>query len=143
MSMGGGGSSGGITSEINVTPMADIMLVLLIIFMITAPLLTEGIVVNKAKATNPTEAVEVEAKNVIEVTLTRNSEIYINSAPIRPEDVAEQLMELGELAGDLPLFLKSDVAAPYGLVVDIVNKARDAGVEKIGLIVDEQDKAFF
>ena len=142
MSMSGG-SSGGITSEINVTPMADIMLVLLIIFMITATLLTEGIVVHKAKATNPTEAVEVEAKNVIEVTLTRNSEIYINSAPIRPEDVAEQLMELGELAGDLPLFLKSDVAAPYGLVVDIVNKARDAGVEKIGLIVDEQDKAFF
>jgi biopolymer transport protein TolR len=142
MSMSGG-SSGGITSEINVTPMADIMLVLLIIFMITAPLLTEGIVVNKAKATNPTEAVEVEAKNVIEVTLTRNSEIYINSVPIPPEDVAEQLMELGELAGDLPLFLKSDVAAPYGLVVDIVNKARDAGVEKIGLIVDEQDRTFF
>jgi biopolymer transport protein TolR len=142
MSMSGG-SSGGITSEINVTPMADIMLVLLIIFMITAPLLTEGIVVNKAKATNPTEAVEVEAKNVIEVTLTRNSEIYINSVPIRPEDVAGQLMELGELAGDLPLFLKSDVAAPYGLVVDIVNKARDAGVEKIGLIVDEQDTTFF
>lgn len=143
MGMGGGGGGDGVTSDINVTPMADIMLVLLIIFMITAPLLTEGIVVNKAKAANPTEAVEVEAKNVIEVTLTRNSEIYINSAPIPPEAVAEELIELAELAGDLPMFLKSDVAAPYGLVVDIVNKARDAGVEKIGLIVDEQDKAFF
>lgn len=138
MGMSSSGSSDGVTSDINVTPMADIMLVLLIIFMITAPLLQEGIAVNKAKARNPQEAEEVEAKNVIEVTVTRSQEVYINSEPIPPENVEEELAERAMMAGDLPMFVKSDVAAPYGMIVDIVNKARDAGVERIGLLVDRE-----
>ena len=138
MSSGSGGADG-VSSDINVTPMADIMLVLLIIFMITAPLMQEGVTVNKAKARNPQEAEDVEAKDVIEVTVTRNQEIYIGSEPFPPEQVEEELAERALLAGDLPMFIKSDVAAPYGLVVDIVNKARDAGVERIGLLVDQEN----
>lgn len=140
MGMSSGGSRGGtgVNSEINVTPMADIMLVLLIIFMITTPLLQEGIAVNKAKARNAEEAPEVEGKDVTTVTVTRNQEIYINSDAVTPENLLDELASRVALAPEKPLFVKSDVAAPYGMVVDIVNKARDAGVERIGLLVDRE-----
>ena len=127
-----------VTSDINVTPMADVMLVLLIIFMITTPLLQEGIAVNKAKAKNAQEAPEVEGKEVTTVTVTRSQEIYINDLAVPREDLLEELTLRAALAPEKPLFVKSDVAAPYGTIVTIVNHARDAGVERIGLLVDRE-----
>ena len=144
MAMGSGGSNSGVTSDINVTPMADIMLVLLIIFMITPPMLQEGIAVNKAKADNAQEAPEVEGKDATTVTVTRSQEIYVNDLPIAREDLLEELKLRAALAPEKPLFVKSDVAAPYGTIVSIVNHAREAGVERIGLLVDrEKTGAFF
>ena len=141
MGMSSGSSSGsGVTSDINVTPMADIMLVLLIIFMITTPLLQEGIAVNKAKARNALEAPEVEGKEATTVTVTRSQEIYINDQPVSPEDLLDELETRVALAPENPLFVKSDVAAPYGMIVNIVHKARDAGVERIGLLVDRETR---
>ena len=138
MAMSSTGSGGGVTADINVTPMADIMLVLLIIFMITTPLLQEGVFVNKARARNAQEAPEVEGKDSTTVTITRSEEIWVNSEQVAPENVVDELAERVALAPEKPLFVKSDVGAPYGLVVDIVNKARDAGVKKIGLLVDRE-----
>jgi biopolymer transport protein TolR len=141
MSSGGGGggpASSEVTSDINVTPMADIMLVLLIIFMITTPLLQEGIAVNKPKARNAQEAPEVEGKEATTVTVTRSQEIYINDVPVAPEDLLDELEMRAALAPEKPLFVKSDVAAPYGMIVSLVNKAREAGVERIGLLVDRE-----
>jgi len=138
MAITSGGTSG-LTSDINVTPMADVMLVLLIIFMITAPLLQEGIYVNKARARNALEAPEIEGKDVTTVTITRNGEIYVNSELIPPVDLVDVLTERAALAPEKPLFVKSDVAAKYGVVVDVVNKARDAQIEKIGLLVDRDE----
>jgi biopolymer transport protein ExbD len=135
-----GGS--GITSDINVTPMADIMLVLLIIFMITTPLLQEGVKVNKAKARNAGEAPEIEGKDATTVTVTRREEIYINDLPVPREDLLEELKLRTALAPEKPLFVKSDVAAPYGTIVIIVNHARDAGVERIGLLVDREKQGW-
>ena len=86
------GASGGVTSDINVTPMADVMLVLLIIFMITAPLLQEGIYVNKAKARNAQEAPDVEGKDSTIVTITRAGEIFVNSELIPPADLIDRLL---------------------------------------------------
>ena len=143
MGMSSGSSSGSgsaVTSDINVTPMADIMLVLLIIFMITTPLLQEGIAVNKAKARNAQEAPEVEGKEATTVTVTRSQEIYINAQPVSPEDVLDELERRVALAPEKPLFIKSDVAAPYGMIVSLVHKARDAGVERIGLLVDRETR---
>ena len=134
----GSGIGSAVTSDINVTPMADIMLVLLIIFMITTPLLQEGIAVNKAKARNAQEAPEVEGKEATTVTVTRSQEIYINDQPVSPEDLLDELETRVALAPEKPLFIKSDVAAPYGMIVSIVNKAREAGVERIGLLVDRE-----
>ena len=134
----GGSSSSEVTSDINVTPMADIMLVLLIIFMITTPLLQEGIAVNKAKARNAQEAPEVEGKEATTVTVTRHQEIYVNDQPVAPEDLLDELTTRAALAPEKPLFIKSDVAAPYGMIVSIVNKSREAGVERVGLLVDRE-----
>ena len=135
---GGRGTGSAVTSDINVTPMADIMLVLLIIFMITTPLLQEGIAVNKAKAKNAQEAPEIEGKEATTVTITRSQEIYINDLSVPREDLLEELTLRAALAPEKPLFVKSDVAAPYGTIVTIVNHARDAGVERIGLLVDRE-----
>ena len=138
MGMTSSGGHGGITSDINVTPMADIMLVLLIIFMITTPLLQSGIAVNKAKARNAAEAPDVESEDATTITVTRDKVIYVNADMVAIEKVTEKVQERVAVAPELPLFVKSDVATPYGTVVDVINRARDAGVEKIGLMVDRE-----
>lgn len=137
---GGGKRTGisGMVSDINVTPMADIFLVLLIIFLITTPLLQQGVFVNKAKARNAQEALEAEAEEATEVTITRDQSVYVNKLAVPDSQLVEKLMERVELAPDFPLFIKADVATPYGRVVEIVNKARDAGAERIGLLVDRE-----
>ncbi len=137
MGMTSGGGRG-VSADINVTPMADIMLVLLIIFMITTPLLQSGIAVNKAKARNAAEAPDVESENATTITVTRDKVIYVNADMVAADKVTEKVQERVAVAPELPLFVKSDVATPYGTVVDVINKARDAGVEKIGLMVDRE-----
>ena len=135
-------SSGGgtrINSEINVTPMADVMLVLLIIFMITVPLLQQGIFVNKPRVRNAQEEPLVDDEDATMVTVTRLGDIYINRDPVGPNQIVERLVERVALKPELPLFIKADVAVLYGTVVDLVAKAREAGVEQIGLMVDQQE----
>ena len=129
----------GINSEINVTPMADLMLVLLIIFMITVPLLQEGVFVNKPRARNAQEEPLADDEDATMVTITRRGDIYINRDPVGPNQIVERIVERIALKPELPLFIKADVAVLYGTVVDLVNKARDAGVEQIGLMVDRQE----
>ena len=138
MSTGGGSSVSAVTPDINVTPMADIMLVLLIIFMITTPLLQSGIPVNKAKARNAAEAKDVDSEKATMVTITRDKAIYVNSEQVPPDKLTEKIAERVALDPELPLFVKSDVATPYGTVVDVISKARDAQVERIGLMVDRE-----
>ena len=133
------GGTTGINSEINVTPMADVMLVLLIIFMITVPLLQEGVFVNKPRARNAQEEPLADDEDATMVTITRRGEIFINRDPVGPNQIVERIVERVALKPELPLFIKADVAVLYGTVVDLVNKARDAGVEQIGLMVDRQE----
>ena len=128
-----------VTSDINVTPMADVMLVLLIIFMITTPLLQEGVYVNKPSAVNAQEAPDAEAENATMVTITRQQEIYINQDRVLEGQLIENLADRIAAAPDLPLFVKGDVAASYGKVVAVINSARDAGAEKIGLMVERRE----
>lgn len=141
MAISGGPSSkhSGVNAEINVTPMADIMLVLLIIFMITTPLIQEGIPINKAKARHAEEAPQLDAEGVTTVTVTRDGLLYINSAPVPNEEFVDKLGESRSRAPELPLFVRGDVAAPYGKVVQVVNLARDAGYEQIGMVVDRSE----
>lgn len=138
MSTGGGSSISAVSPDINVTPMADIMLVLLIIFMITTPLLQEGIQVNKPKARNAQEAPEIEAEDATIITITRDKSIYVNADLVPLDKLVDKVTERVAVAMDKPLFVKSDVATPYGTVVEVINRARDAGVERIGVMVDRQ-----
>lgn len=138
ISSGGESSVSSVNSDINVTPMADVMLVLLIIFMITTPLIQSGVAVNLAQAMHAEEAPEAEAEDATIVTITRNREVYVNKTLASDDMVLEMVTEAAARAPDRPLFVRGDVATPYGKIVEIVDVAREAGVERIGLIVDRQ-----
>ena len=140
MAISGGHKSSvsNVNAEINVTPMADVMLVLLIIFMITTPLLQEGIYVNKPSAKMAEEAPDAEKEEATMVTITRLQEVYINKSLVPDAEIIDLLSARVEAAPDLPIFVKGDVASPYGKIVEVVNKARETGVKRVGLMVDKR-----
>ena len=128
-----------VNADINVTPMADIMLVLLIIFMITTPLLQTGITVNLPKAKNPLNAPEAEAKDAVRVALTREGRIYLDKTPVNEAELLDALAKRFSTAeANKVIFLKADTAVAYGRVVDIVNQCRQAGVDRIGLMTEKE-----
>jgi biopolymer transport protein ExbD len=119
--------------------MADIMLVLLIIFMITTPLLQTGITVNLPKAKNPLEAPDAESKEAVVVALDRQGRIYLGKNPtteVALLDFLSKRFSGGEL--NKIMYLKADTAVLYGTVVEIVNECRRTGVEKIGLMTEKE-----
>ena len=127
-----------VNADINVTPMADIMLVLLIIFMITTPLLQTGVTVNLRKAKNPLDAPEADSKDAIVVALTREGRIYLQKTPISEDELIKYVTD--RLTGEInkTMFLKADQSVSYGRVVQIVNQCRKAGVERIGLMAEKE-----
>ena len=138
MSRRGLGMSG-VNAEINVTPMADIMLVLLIIFMITTPLLQTGITVNLPKARNPLDAPEADSKDAVIVALNREGRIYLAKTPVSETELLDALAKKfsgGEI--NKTIFLKADSAVAYGRVVQIVDSCRRTGVERIGLMAEKE-----
>jgi len=129
----------GVNAEINVTPMADIMLVLLIIFMITTPLLQTGITVNLPKAKNPLDAPEADSKDAVIVALNREGRIYMAKNMVSESELLDALAKKfsgGEI--NKTIFLKADSAVAYGRVVQIVDSCRRAGVERIGLMAEKE-----
>ena len=128
-----------VNADINVTPMADIMLVLLIIFMITTPLLQSGITVNLPKAKNPLDAPEADSKDAVIVAVNRDGRIYLAKTAISESELLEFLAKRfggGEI--NKTIYLKADTAVAYGRVVQIVNECRKSGVEKIGLMTEKE-----
>ncbi len=127
-----------LNAEINVTPMADIMLVLLIIFMITAPLLQGDVSVNLPKAKNPLDA---QGQGAATVVLTRDGRIYLGRTAVTEDELYRTLAE--RLSGEIDrnVFVKADVTLAYGRVVHLVNQCRKLGVERIGLMTEKQTDA--
>ena len=128
-----------VVSDINVTPMADVMLVLLIIFMITTPLLQSGITVNLPKAKNPLDAPEADSKDAVVLAINRAGELYLAKRRIGEAELVDFLLKKysgGEI--NRTIFLKADTALAYGRVVQIVNSCRGAGVERIGLMAEKE-----
>ena len=140
MSSAQGSGVSRVTADINVTPMADIMLVLLIIFMITTPLLQEGVYLNMAKAQNAQVAEGAADEDSTTVALARDEKIYLNKEEVSVTTLPQRLADSVAKAPEKPVFVKSDIAVKYGRVVEIVNIARDAGVKRIGLMVDREEK---
>lgn len=128
-----------VNADINVTPMADIMLVLLIIFMITTPLLQTGITVNLPKAKNPLDAPEADSKDALVIALTRDGRLYLQKKAITEEELTRNLTERfsgGE--ANKTMFLRADSSVAYGRVVQLVNLVRKSGVERVGLMAEKE-----
>ena len=132
MSMGGG-DSGGMLGEINVTPLVDVMLVLLIIFMITAPMLQTGVDVDLPDAKAQTIP-DDEGKLIL--TLTLDKRVFLGKLQIPYEDMEETLKNNARLQADKELYLHADTNLPYGEVVKVMAAIKQAGVNKLGMVTD-------
>ena len=145
MSMSGGGSGpGGLQSEINVTPMVDIMLVLLIIFMVVTPFLQQGITVALPKnMNNPDVDPRIIKESSIVVSIPNNGEYYLGKQRLQREQLAEKvdsLLQKIKNEQDRIVYIKSGVNVEYGDVVTVINEVRKLGVDKIGLVADKKKK---
>jgi len=139
MGMGGGGGRGEVTAEINVTPMADVMLVLLIIFMVITPMLQKGQTVELAKTHNPVDMPDADHDDAVLVAVTRDGKLYLGMDKISSEDLASKVNDMLANKMDKTVFVKGDFRAKYGDVKQVVDNIRSAGVDKVGLLTERLD----
>jgi len=119
-----------VLSEINVTPFVDVMLVLLVIFMVTAPLLQQGIDVNLPKA----KGKEMPPEERITLIVKKGGIIYMNDNPVSLTEMGNKLRALS--SSNPNVFLKADKDVPYGFVVEVMGEIKEAGIEKLGMITE-------
>jgi len=139
MAMGSSGGRGEVTADINVTPMADVMLVLLIIFMVVTPMLQKGVSVELAKTKNPIDMKEADRDDAILVAVTRDGKFYLGQDLVKIDDLAAKVNDLLAAKLDKKVFVKSDSRAKYGDVVLVVDNIRNAGVDQVGLLTERLD----
>ena len=138
------GSTGGVSSEINVTPMVDIMLVLLIIFMVITPLLQQGITVTiPREMRNPDVDPAIIKESSVVISMPTNEEIYIGKELIQMSALESEIQrKMDAKTGDERIvYLKSGVGVSYGNVVEVINSLRKAGIDQIGLVADKKKGA--
>ena len=132
------GGSGGIKSDINVTPLVDVMLVLLIIMMIIAPMLQNGVDVKLPTATNTQDKPETQDQTVVAVTA--DGRMHLNSIPVPDADIAQRITDTLESKKEKIVYLKADQDAPYGRVMAAMDALRKAQVEDMGLVTERKMK---
>ena len=142
MSMCTGAGSGSLQSEINVTPMVDIMLVLLIIFMVVTPFLQQGITVALPKnMTNPDVDPNIIKESSIVISVPNDGEYYLGKEKLAREqltDKVDSMLKKIKNEQDRIVYIKSGVGVSYGDVVNVINEVRKLGVDKIGLVADKK-----
>ena len=142
MGMSGGGGGGGLQSEINVTPMVDIMLVLLIIFMVVTPFLQQGITVALPKnMNNPDVDPNIIKESSIVISVPNDGQYYLGKQRVAKEqltDKVDTLLKGIKNENDRIVYIKSGVNVSYGDVVTVINEVRKLGVDKIGLVADKK-----
>ena len=125
----------------NVIPMADIMLVLLIIFMVVTPMLTKGLSVELAKVTTPTDMPNADKDDAVIIGISASGDVYLGSTKSDISQVADQVRDRISGKLDKTVFVKSDGRAKYGAVVKVVDEIRSAGVDNVGLLTDRSEQS--
>ncbi len=126
-----------LVSDINVTPLVDVMLVLLIIFMVTAPMMTQGVDVDLPETTaRPLR----QKEEPLLVTIRKDGQIYFNNIKLDQSLLRQQLGALSAAEHEKPIFLKADKQVPYGLVVAVMADIKESGFDKLGMITQPDDK---
>jgi biopolymer transport protein ExbD/biopolymer transport protein TolR len=132
-----------VVSEINVTPMVDVMLVLLIIFMVITPMLSKGQTVNMVKTYNDKKIPDADKEDAILVAITRDGRAFLSpgNKMIHPEDLGAAVKDLQTNRADKTIYVKADARARFASVTDVIDNLRTAGVDSVGLITENiQDK---
>lgn len=133
----GNGRERGMMAEINVTPLVDVMLVLLIIFMVTAPMLTQGVDVNLPQAN--AKALRSEEERLV-ITVDANSRIFVGKQPMKFNQLSDALKAIVERRTDRQVYFRADRAVPYGFVVKVIAEVRNAGIEKLGMVTEPLER---
>ena len=139
MSMDVGGAKGGVKSDINVTPLVDVMLVLLIIMMLVAPMLQKGVDVKLPVAANTADKPETQEQTV--VAITADKRIFLNSVPVREDDLTQKVQEALESKKEKIVLIKGDEDAPYSAIMAVMDQLRKAQIENIGLVAEKRARA--
>ena len=131
-------------SEINVTPMADVMLVLLIIFMVVTPMLQKGVSVDLAKTDNPKRMEDADKEDALLVAVMRDGKTFLGTEQVRDTAELTSLIK-DKLANrvDKRVYLRADARAKYGKVVEVVDNVRAAGVDQLGLLTEQRKPGSF
>lgn len=137
--MSPGGGRGEVTAEINVTPMADVMLVLLIIFMVVTPMLQKGVQVELAPTHNPVDMKEADRDDALLVAVTRDGKFYLGQDRVEIDELAGRVSDLMATRLDRTVFVKADFRSKYSDVVLVVDNIRNAGIDRVGLLTERLD----
>jgi biopolymer transport protein ExbD len=138
MSMAKRNEGAKVNSDINVTPMVDVMLVLLIIFMVVTPMLQKGVSVDLAKVNNPEQMPDADKEDALIVAVMRDGKIYFGNDQIAPDQLTEKVKDKLTNRPDKRVYIRADARAKYGSVVEVVDNVRAAGVDQLGLLTDQR-----
>ena len=130
----------GAVSDINVTPMVDVMLVLLIIFMVITPMLQKGVSVDLARVQNPRSMADADKEDAVVLAVSRDGKTYLGSTPIQIDQITSTVRERLTNKLDKTVYVKSDARTRYGDVVTVVDNVRAAGVDALGLLTERVER---
>ena len=132
-----------VVSDINVTPMVDVMLVLLIIFMVITPMLTKGAPVEMVKAKNPIAMQAADKEDAILIAITRDSKVFLSpgNKQVNSEDLPGKVRDLLTNRTDKTVYIKADKRAKYEKVEDVIDNLRAAGVDELGLLTEGRNSS--
>jgi biopolymer transport protein TolR len=136
---GGSGEDDEVLADINVTPLVDVMLVLLIIFMISAPMLHQGIEVALPKSEAP--AMPTRTSDPLVLSINRDGMVYLKDRPVHPTKLIEVLTPMLRGREDETVFLKGDRDVPYGRVIEVLDTLHKGGISKVGMVTERAEEA--